>query len=843
MLTSSKEQRDHVESYNLGVNAYIQKPVESSRRFREVVESIGMFWLVISEPPPKACFSPFGRRISGAAVAAARTPGWDLCRRDSDVKAYARRFFSRLSYTEMRFFLLALVALVPAARARADWTGPAFQFNASSRSWNRSGGEPADHNLFDPDDNFVARFEHGRLKLLFDNNPDAGPQAKPDHIYAFDDAAAAERLGRTLGRTPAPVDLLFSAAAASAPAAGLVEQTFADGIWTNVRQEGPFSVAEDQFLAAGVPGERALVERYAVKNVSGAPLKLKARAALWAVMESGVVDYWHDYRPSWTAVENWDAEARRGRGAERRRTRLWLVSGVIADKPEPVWAPETSPEAGAVLWGTEVALAPGEIRVLTLTVAVGATRAEASETYARLAAGGPDAAEGRTRAAWHRRIWERGVFATGDTSLDSLNYLKYILDGNYASENGGFTAAKYGHPEIWARDSGYTSLSSAYFEPERTRQTLESAIRSGYVAGQDGTSMLVVASEHYARWTGDRAFAKDNAAALTKSMQDLWNSRATGTAFSSSRGGAPRHVARHAGPAGEAFKGKPNMYQQVLFSAALDRLGRLLADAGKPEEAGLWSDRSREVAAALQPRRRATADSGFPARGSTPTTSDPSDKEGERHYDEVGHSLGVLWGVFPGERRASVMAQAALRLKSANGLGHPNIEPYGDKPDFNDGEIWGFANFLESGAQLAAGRGGDFMSLVSGMSKTMGIIPGAPDGGAAAMAQETGGINPVTTSWNTAGLYVMTHVLFGVDGDGFHRALTLTPRIPDQLRGSVLSLTKLPFTDWLVSITYRLLQGGRTSVVVEAERQGRPAETFDRRFVIEKGESRTVQLP
>ena len=57
VLTSSKEQRDLIESYNLGVNAYIQKPVEFER-FRQVVEAIGMFWLVVNEPPPKDCYCP-----------------------------------------------------------------------------------------------------------------------------------------------------------------------------------------------------------------------------------------------------------------------------------------------------------------------------------------------------------------------------------------------------------------------------------------------------------------------------------------------------------------------------------------------------------------------------------------------------------------------------------------------------------------------------------------------------------------------------------------------------------------------------------------------------------------
>ncbi|HEX4047753.1 MAG TPA: hypothetical protein VH309_07965 [Elusimicrobiota bacterium] len=745
----------------------------------------------------------------------------------------------------MRFLLLALLALVPASRAAADWTGPEFRFDPRARSWSRSGGEPADHNLFDPDDNLVARFEHGRLKLLFDNFPDAGPRAKPDRVYAFDDAAAAGRLARALGRPAAPVDLLISAeappaGATAAPAAGLVEQTFADGVWTNVRREGTFDVTQDQFLAAGSPGDRALVERYEIKNVSGAPLKLKARAVLWAVMESGVVDYWHDYRPSWTAAESWDA----GLGAAVAHSAdgsLWLVSGVIAGQPEPAWTPETPPGTGAsaVVWGTELALSSGEVRALTLVVAVGTARDEAARSYARLAAAGPDAAEGLIRAAWHRRIWERGVFATGNASLDSLNYLKYILNGNYAAENGGFTAAKYGHPEIWARDSGYTSLSSAYFEPERTRQTLETAIQSGYVAGQDGTSMLVVASEHYARWTGDRDFAKANAPALAKSMQGLWDGR-NRDGFLVDRGGG-LDTWRDMPVEQAKLKGKPNMYQQVLFSAALDRLGRLLAEAGKPEEAALWARRSREVAAALN---RPVDEGGFwlPGAGFYADYIDPSDKEGERHYDEVGHSLGVLWDVFPGERSASVMAQAALRLRSANGLGHANIQPYGPKPNFNDGEIWPFANFLESGAQLVAGRGGDFMSLIDGMSKTMGIIPGALTE-ALPPAEESGGVNPVSTSWNSAGLYVLTRFLFGVAGDGFRRRLTLSPRVPDQLRGSVLSLTELPFSDWLVSITYRLVQGGRVSVVLDARRQGRPSEKLERRFVIDKGASRTVQLP
>jgi len=51
ILTSSKEERDIVESYNLGVNAYIQKPVDFDQ-FRQIVDQIGLFWLVVNQPPP-----------------------------------------------------------------------------------------------------------------------------------------------------------------------------------------------------------------------------------------------------------------------------------------------------------------------------------------------------------------------------------------------------------------------------------------------------------------------------------------------------------------------------------------------------------------------------------------------------------------------------------------------------------------------------------------------------------------------------------------------------------------------------------------------------------------------
>jgi CheY-like chemotaxis protein len=51
MLTSSREESDLVESYRLGVNAYVVKPVEFSR-FVEAVRELGVFWAVLNEAPP-----------------------------------------------------------------------------------------------------------------------------------------------------------------------------------------------------------------------------------------------------------------------------------------------------------------------------------------------------------------------------------------------------------------------------------------------------------------------------------------------------------------------------------------------------------------------------------------------------------------------------------------------------------------------------------------------------------------------------------------------------------------------------------------------------------------------
>jgi CheY-like chemotaxis protein len=60
MLTSSREETDLVRSYELGVNAFVVKPV-GFREFFEAIQDLGMFWAILNEPPP-ASLRPVRRR-------------------------------------------------------------------------------------------------------------------------------------------------------------------------------------------------------------------------------------------------------------------------------------------------------------------------------------------------------------------------------------------------------------------------------------------------------------------------------------------------------------------------------------------------------------------------------------------------------------------------------------------------------------------------------------------------------------------------------------------------------------------------------------------------------------
>jgi CheY-like chemotaxis protein len=62
VMTSSREEQDLVNSYQLGVNAYIVKPVQF-QEFVEAVKQVGAFWAVINEPPPGATRPPRPRTL------------------------------------------------------------------------------------------------------------------------------------------------------------------------------------------------------------------------------------------------------------------------------------------------------------------------------------------------------------------------------------------------------------------------------------------------------------------------------------------------------------------------------------------------------------------------------------------------------------------------------------------------------------------------------------------------------------------------------------------------------------------------------------------------------------
>lgn len=52
ILTTSKEEQDLIDSYSLGANSYIRKPVDFSQ-FSQAIQHVGLYWLVLNEAPPR----------------------------------------------------------------------------------------------------------------------------------------------------------------------------------------------------------------------------------------------------------------------------------------------------------------------------------------------------------------------------------------------------------------------------------------------------------------------------------------------------------------------------------------------------------------------------------------------------------------------------------------------------------------------------------------------------------------------------------------------------------------------------------------------------------------------
>jgi len=67
IMTSSKEERDLVASYNLGANSFIQKPVDFTQ-FRNTIKTLGLYWLLINQPPVQNGRGHAGQKESWAVL-------------------------------------------------------------------------------------------------------------------------------------------------------------------------------------------------------------------------------------------------------------------------------------------------------------------------------------------------------------------------------------------------------------------------------------------------------------------------------------------------------------------------------------------------------------------------------------------------------------------------------------------------------------------------------------------------------------------------------------------------------------------------------------------------------
>jgi len=61
ILTSSREEKDVMNCYDLGANSYVQKPVDFDQ-FREIVKQLCLYWLLVNQPPAVAAYSAKQRR-------------------------------------------------------------------------------------------------------------------------------------------------------------------------------------------------------------------------------------------------------------------------------------------------------------------------------------------------------------------------------------------------------------------------------------------------------------------------------------------------------------------------------------------------------------------------------------------------------------------------------------------------------------------------------------------------------------------------------------------------------------------------------------------------------------